>query len=72
MIKKLHKAKKDKKDCVIELNGKYYNAAYFINVVDGLGGNVKLHQNSNKMAVDIFTSENGLAVLCTMRKPKNI
>ena len=69
---KLHKAKKDKNDCVIELNGKYYNAEYFINVVDGLGGNVKLYQNSNKMEVDICTSENGLAVLCPMRKPENI
>ena len=69
---KLHKAKKDKNECVIELNGKYYNAEYFINVVDGLGGNVKLYQNSNKMEVDICTSENGLAVLFPMRKPKNI
>ena len=69
---KLHKAKKNKNECVIELNGKYYNAAYFINIVDGLGGNVKLYQNSNKMEVDICTSENGLAVLCPMRKPENI
>ena len=67
---KLHEAKKDKNECVIELNGKYYNAEYFINVVDGLGGNVKLYQNSNKMEVDICTSENGLAVLFPMRKPK--
>ena len=30
----------------------------------------KLYQNSNKMEVDICTSENGLAVLFPMRKPK--
>ena len=69
---KLHKAKKTKTDCVIEVNGKYYNAAYFINVVDGLGGNVKLHRNPTYIATDVFTSENGLAILCPMRKPKNI
>lgn len=70
---KLHKAKKTKTDCVIEVNGKYYNAAYLVNVVDGLSGDVKLYQNtSNANAIDVFTSENGLAVLCPMRKPKNI
>lgn len=66
---KLHKAKKDKTKCVTEINGKYYDTGYFINVIDGLGGDIKMYQNSNPIAADVFESENGLALLCPCRKP---
>lgn len=65
---KVHKAKKDKTDCLTEINGKYYNTSYFINVVDGLGGNVKLYQSNNPVRPDVFESENGIALLCPVRK----
>lgn len=67
---KLHKAKKDKTKCVTEINGKYYNAEYFINVVDGLGGNVKVYQSNSPVQPDIFESENGIALLCPCRAPQ--
>lgn len=66
---KLHKAKKDKTKCVTEINGKCYDTSYFINVIDGLGGDIKMYQNRNPIAADVFESENGLALLCPCRKP---
>lgn len=67
---KLHKAKKDKNPCIIELNNKCYNAEYFINVVDGLGGDVKMYQDPNEVRIDVFESENGIAILCPSKKNK--
>lgn len=66
---KLHKAKKDKTKCVTEINGKYYDTSYFINVIDGLGGDIKMYQNSSPVAADIFESENGIALLMPCRAP---
>ena len=67
---KLHKAKKDKTKCVTEINGKYYDTSYFINVIDGLGGDIKMYQNSSPTAADVFESENGIALLCPCRAPQ--
>lgn len=70
-VLKLHKAQKDKTKCVVEINGKYYDAKFFIDVIDGLGGDIKMYQNPNKVAADIFESENGIALLMPCRAPKN-
>lgn len=67
---KLHKAKKDRTPCYIEVNEKWYSTEYLINVIEGLGGNVVMYQNPNKLYLDIFESENGLAVLMPARPPK--
>lgn len=65
---KLHKAKKDKTKCITEINGKCYDTSYFINVVDGLGGDIKMYQSSSPVSADVFESENGAALLMPCRK----
>ncbi len=67
---KLHKAKKDKTTCLIQIKDKWYSAKFFIDVVDGLGGNVVMYQNPKANGIDVFKSENGIAVLCPARPPK--
>lgn len=69
---KMHKAAKKKEACIIDIGEKCYNAKYFIDVIDGLGGDIKLYQNKNTLGIDVFESENGIALLCPCRKTKNI
>lgn len=64
---KLHKAKKDKTRHLTEINGKFYTTEYLINVVEGLGGSVKMYQSDNSVKPDILESENGLAILCPVK-----
>lgn len=66
---KLFKAKKDKNEkfCKIEINGRYYNAEYFINVVEILGGDIKMYHNAKQLNAAIFESENGKAILMPLR-----
>ena len=66
---KLHKAAKNKERCLVELNNKYYDANYFVSVIDGLGGDITMYQNANPVYCDVFESENGLAILMPCRKP---
>lgn len=70
---KLFKAKKDKTErfCRIEINGRYYNAEYLINVVEILGGDVKMYHDAKNINAAVFESENGLAILMPVRAPKN-
>ena len=64
---KLHKTKKDKTPLKIQIGIKFYNAQYFINCVDGLGGDITLYQNPKVKCIDIFESENGIALLAPLR-----
>lgn len=70
---KLFKAKKDKTEsfCLIKINGRYYNAEYLINVVEILGGAVKMYHNAKNINAAVFESENGIAILMPCRAPKN-
>lgn len=67
---KTHKAKKDKTKCTIEISGKYYDAEFFIKVVDGLGGEITLYQSTDLRQCGVFESENGIAILMPCRPPK--
>lgn len=64
---KLHKAKKDKTPLKIQIGLKFYNAQYFINCVDGLGGDITLYQNPKVTGIDVFEIENGIAILAPLR-----
>ncbi len=68
---KMHKAKKDKSKCMIEISGRWYDAEFFIKVVDGLGGDITLYHNTKDIRqCGVFESENGLAILMPCRPPK--
>ncbi len=68
---KLHKARKEKGICEIKVGTKYYDAQYFVNVIEGLGGDVIMLQDSDSWnRMDIFKSENGLAILMPIRPTK--
>lgn len=64
---KLHKAEKKKENCIIEINGKCYNAQYFINVVEALGEDVTFYQDEKWNSLDVFENENGIAILCPVK-----
>lgn len=64
---KLHKAEKKKERCTIEINGKCYNAQYFINVVEALGEDVAFYQSKKWNSLDVFENENGIAILCPVK-----
>lgn len=70
---KLFKATKDKKErfCRIEINGRYYDASYFINVIEILGGDVKMYHDAKQLNAAVFESENGIAILMPVRPPKD-
>ena len=67
---KLHNAKKDKPRCLIELNGTYFDAKHFINVIEGLGGNITMYRNPKTINASVFESENGIALLMPCRPPE--
>ena len=69
---KLFKAKKDKTErfCSIEINGRFYNAEYLINVVEILGGDVKMYHDAKSLNAAVFESENGIAILMPCKPPK--
>ena len=68
---KLHKANKKDNFCRIEINGRYYNAEYFINVIEILGGDIKMYHDAKQLNAAVFESENGLAILMPVRAPEN-
>ena len=65
----LHKAKKDKTVCRIEIDGTIFNAEYFVNVIDILGENVTMYKHPTKInEMVVFENNNGIGILCTMRR----
>lgn len=66
---KLSKAKKETR-CRIEINGREYDAAYLINVIEILGGDITMYHDANGITAAVFESENGLAILMPLRKER--
>lgn len=66
---KMSKARKEK-GCTVKVGNKYYDAQLFINAVDGLGGDAELEQDKVMTALDILRSDNGFALICPVRPPK--
>ena len=65
------KKKEDKEPYfVINVGATYYNPQYILNIIDILGAETELYQNSNKMGVATFISPFGKAFLmpCLPRK----
>lgn len=67
---KSHKPKaKDKWRCLVQFGDVYFNAEFFISVVDVLGGEPVLHLGE-KNSASYFVSENGKAVIMPMNPAK--
>ena len=67
---KSHKPKaKDKWRCLVKFGDVYFNAEFFISVVDVLGGEPVLHLGG-KNSASYFVSENGKAVIIPMNPAK--
>ena len=66
--------KKEEKEscCVINVCAAYYNAQYIINIVDILGAETELYQNSTKPGAATFISPLGQAFLMPCRPRKSI
>lgn len=65
----LHKAKKDKTVCEIEIDGTIFNAEYFVNVIDILGENITMYKHPtiiNEMVV--FENDKGIGLLFPRRR----
>lgn len=67
---KSHKPKaKDKWRCLVQFDDVYFNAEFFISVVDVLGGEPVLHLGG-KNSASYFVSENGKAVIMPINPAK--
>ena len=65
--------KKSEKEpsCLINIGAAYYNAQYILNIVDILGAETELYQNSSTPGAATFISPLGQAVLMDCRPPKS-
>lgn len=53
--------------CVVRLGNTGYNAEYFINCVEALGGDVTFLQNGNRTGLSFFESEIGKSLIMPIR-----
>lgn len=53
--------------CVVRLGNTGYNAEYFINCVEALGGDVTFLQNGNRTGMSFFESEIGKSLIMPIR-----
>lgn len=65
----LHKAKKNKDVCKIEIDGAIFNAEYFVNLVEILGENVTIYKRPfRRLGVVVFENDNGIGLLVPIRE----
>lgn len=68
--KTLSKAQKQD-NFLIEIDGSYYNADYFLKIVDVLGKDAELYQEKDILNGGVLVSQYGMAVLMKCRPPQN-
>lgn len=72
IFKAENKANKTKRPCIYRIENSFFNAQYLIDCYTILSGkNIKFSQTKNNLAPAIIKSENGKAIICPVKPPKD-